>query len=292
MINIEVNDLQSNPSGFEYLEDLVNWLNDEVYEPHLKELQKRIFKVGIVWGVTAILLFTTKLKITYAQFNLPKIGEIGFSLPYLVFNIKDSISTTVFHAIRTDLLGESIKLKMLDVLDPFAANLYTVGFLATIITMPYIVYHLGKYASEGMPGDEEKRLAIYSIPVGALFSVGVVFGYFVFLPFALPYLIGWAEPMGATKALVIDRFLNFVVYSLGSMGLLFELPMFQLLLVRLNIVSSSVYKEKAYLAIVIIAFLSSFITPGDLISFGLVFAPMMGLYFVGYVISKLFGGEK
>jgi sec-independent protein translocase protein TatC len=134
----------------------------------------------------------------------------------------------------------------------------------------------------------EKRIFYTALPfVVAFFFVGVGFGYFVTLPFALRYLLGF-NLNGTLEALITaDEYLSFVTTILLWMGLAFELPIVIWILAKFGVAKTQRligFRKYAILAAFVLA---AVITPTpDPLNQALVAIPLWILYEIGIVFSR------
>jgi sec-independent protein translocase protein TatC len=147
-----------------------------------------------------------------------------------------------------------------------------------ILASPFIIYQLVMYVSPGL-NDKEKRFVYLVIPwVGLMFIGGVVFGYLVFMPSALDFLLGFGNNI-ALPQIRIQNYISVVTKFLLAAGLIFELPVFLALLARLGIVSSQWLAKKRKWAIILAFVLAALITPTpDPVNQIIVAVPLYVLY--------------
>ena len=84
----------------------------------------------------------------------------------------------------------------------------------------------------------------------------------------------------------LKSYINFVVVLTFATGIIFELPVFILLLAKIGLISTTVLKKYRRHALVIILIFASIITPPDIVSQIIVSIPLLILYEVSIFISK------
>lgn len=161
----------------------------------------------------------------------------------------------------------------------------TVG---VIIAMPLIVYQLLAFIVPGLT-DSERRVLYISLPFVTLFFLGgIAFGWFITVPTAIRFLIGFSQSELIQAQPTLSDFLGTITTLLLVNGVVFELPVIIFVLVFLGVVTTKQlgqYRRFAVLAVVIIAAL---ITPtGDPINLLLLAIPMYMLYELGIIIARL-----
>jgi sec-independent protein translocase protein TatC len=170
---------------------------------------------------------------------------------------------------------------------------FKVALLAgLLLAMPVLVYQLVQYIWPGLQGGERRYVRI--IVPGATFSfvVGVLFTYFIVLPFALRYLVSFGGNLVEAKW-AIGEYISFVTTLLFWSGVVFETPLIMFFLARLGIVTPQFLSKNRKFAIIIIAVVAAVITPTpDPFNMGLVMLPLLLMYEIGIVLAKIAYRER
>ncbi len=125
----------------------------------------------------------------------------------------------------------------------------------------------------------EKKVTNWFLPFAIiLFFMGVLFAYFLVLPAAVRFFIGFATPE-LQPLFSIGQYVDFVISFIVPFGAIFELPIVMIILAKLNLITSDFLKKKRkiflFLAFVIGAVISP--TP-DMFSQTMIALPMILLY--------------
>ena len=107
------------------------------------------------------------------------------------------------------------------------------------------------------------------------------FAYFVAMPWALKFLLGFEGEVGGVtqEALpAIGNYLNFSTRFLFGFGVAFLTPVLLMVLERAGIVTREQLAKSRRYAIVIAAAVSAVLTPPDVVSMLLLLVPLYGLY--------------
>ncbi|MBW2974102.1 twin-arginine translocase subunit TatC [Candidatus Woesearchaeota archaeon] len=161
-----------------------------------------------------------------------------------------------------------------------------VGFLISfIITLPIIIYQLLVFISPGMNRREKKSIKLILPSFILLFLIGVVFTYFIFLPVAV-YFLGNLSKGIIENIWSIDAFINFVLLSCLSFGLIFQLPLLLITLNRIGIIDAKSLRTYRAHTYVIIFILSAVITPPDAITQLIIALPLVMLYEASLLIIR------
>jgi sec-independent protein translocase protein TatC len=161
-------------------------------------------------------------------------------------------------------------------------------FSGAIVAMPFIVYQLLHYIIPGLTR-QERRALFWVIPGATIFFLGgAAFAYFVMVPAAIPFLLGfWSDLI--EQNWMVDEYIPFVTGLVFWVGVSFETPLIMAFLSRLGVVTAKQLLAVWKFAVVAIAILAAFITPTpDPFNMGLVMAPLVSLYFLGIFLAWLF----
>ncbi|NTV62591.1 MAG: twin-arginine translocase subunit TatC [Oscillochloris sp.] len=160
----------------------------------------------------------------------------------------------------------------------------TVGL---IVGMPAIVYQLLAFIVPALT-NKERRLIYMSLPFVTFFFLGgVVFGWFITVPTAIRFLIGFSDSQFIQSQPTLSDFLNTITTLLLINGVVFELPIIIYVLAFLGVVTAKQLASFRRFAIVIVVIVAAVITPtGDPINLALLAVPMYLLYEVGVIMAR------
>lgn len=159
-------------------------------------------------------------------------------------------------------------------------------YLGIVIAMPWVLYQIWLFVAPGLYRHERRAAAGFIISSMFLFLCGIAFAYFILLPQVLNFLISFAYD-GPVKPLIsINEYFNLILIVLVGLGLIFELPVLIFILSLFGIVTPKFLLKNFRYAMLIITVAAAIITPTPDATTMLVFmAPMIGLYFVGVLVS-------
>jgi len=155
-----------------------------------------------------------------------------------------------------------------------------------MLTSPYILYQIWKFISPGLLPREKKYVAPFVISSTFLFLGGILFGYFVVLPPAFKFFVGFNNQY--LQAMISFReYLSLFVTFLLGFGLSFELPVFIFFLTKLGIVNAKMLSKQRKFAILFIFIFAAALTPSpDALSQILMAIPLMFLYEVSIFVAR------
>lgn len=171
----------------------------------------------------------------------------------------------------------------------FFVSLKVAGYSGLLISSPFVLYQIIQFVLPGLTRRERRLLGPVVLGSSILFVAGLAFAYYALIPAALNFFITYGE--GVVEQLwSIDRYFEFVLLLLFSTGLAFQIPIIQLLLGVLGIVSSERMMKGWRYVILGAAVLGAVLTPStDPVTQGLLAGATLGLYFGGIGLVKLAG---
>lgn len=171
----------------------------------------------------------------------------------------------------------------------FFVSLKVAGYSGIVVSSPFILYQIMQFVLPGLTRRERRLLAPVVIGSTVLFIAGLIFAYYALIPAALNFFITYGE--GVVEQLwSIERYFEFVLLLLFSTGLAFQIPIIQLLLGALGIVSSKQMVSGWRFVILAAAVLGAVLTPStDPVTQSLLAGAVLSLYFGGIGLVKLVG---
>ncbi|WP_088241648.1 twin-arginine translocase subunit TatC [Calothrix rhizosoleniae] len=171
----------------------------------------------------------------------------------------------------------------------FFVSLKVAGYSGLLLASPFILYQIIQFVIPGLTLRERRLLAPIVLGSSVLFFVGLVFAYLLLIPAALKFFINYGAGV-VEQSWSIDKYFEFVLLLLFSTGLAFQIPIIQLLLGSLGIVSSQTMISGWRYVIVGAVVLGAVITPStDPLTQSLLAGAVLGLYFGGIGLVKVIG---
>ena len=174
--------------------------------------------------------------------------------------------------------------------EPFLTTLKVVFWAAILVALPIWLYQLYAYVIPAVSDQSRRKMLGVVSGVASLFLGGVAFGFFVVLPVALRFLLGFGDEVFNVQ-LRAGEYFGFATTMLLASGLLFEVPVAMLAFARMGILTAEVYRRQWRVALVVIAFIAAVLPGGDPVSMILLMIPQVVLYCVGIWLAKVFGGR-
>jgi len=167
------------------------------------------------------------------------------------------------------------------IFEAFFAEIKVAFFAALMISFPFIANQIWRFVAPGLYSREKKAFAPFLILTPFLFLAGAAMAYFVCMPLALHFLLGYQGNIGGAQAEAlpaIGNYLDFVTRFLFGFGIAFLLPVLLLLLNAAGLVTRPQLRKGRRYAIVIAFVVAAVLTPPDVVSQLLLAVPLLLLY--------------
>lgn len=170
---------------------------------------------------------------------------------------------------------------------PFLAYIKLCFIVSLFLASPFIGYQMWKFIGAGLY-DHERRAVLVFAPVSILlFLIGCAFGYFILIPYALYFFVKVSDPGTVRPVFTISEYLDLVILLTLLLGAVFQLPLVMLFFAKVGLASHRSYLKAWRAATVGIFVFAALATPPDPISQLMMAGPLMALYFLGILLSRL-----
>jgi sec-independent protein translocase protein TatC len=173
------------------------------------------------------------------------------------------------------------KLIYTDIFEAFFVNVKVAFFAAIMLAFPVIASQIWKFVAPGLYKNEKQALFPFLVMTPVLFGMGAALAYYVAMPVALHFLLGFQGNVGGVQQEAlpgIGNYLNFVTKFMFGFGVAFLTPVLLMLLERAGIVTRDQLVRGRRYAIVIVFVIAAVLTPPDIVSQLLLATPLILLY--------------
>ncbi len=167
----------------------------------------------------------------------------------------------------------------------FMVDVWTAIIAGFIVSFPYVVYQFWSFIKPALYENERRHASGAVAIMSGLFFVGVLFGYYLIVPFSLDWLGSYSISTEVVNQINILSYISSVTSIVIAGGVSFELPVVVYFLSKVGLLTPKFlrkYRKHSYVILLIIA---AIITPPDVISQIIVTIPLVILYEIGIVIS-------
>ncbi|WP_417622666.1 twin-arginine translocase subunit TatC [Parasphingorhabdus sp.] len=171
--------------------------------------------------------------------------------------------------------------------EAFFVEIKVAMFAAFFLAFPIISNQLWAFVAPGLYSNEKKAFLPFLIATPLLFIAGASLAYFVVMPTAFRFFLGFEGQVGGLTQEAMPAmgdYLSLVMQFILAFGVCFQLPVLLLLLNRAGIVSRQQLKGLRRYMIVGAFALAAILTPPDVVSQLMLGIPLILLYEVSLVI--------
>ncbi|MEX2601443.1 MAG: twin-arginine translocase subunit TatC [Balneolaceae bacterium] len=235
---------------------------------HLEELRWRIIKglLGILTGVIVAFF--------YADFIIDEVILGPTRADFIMYRIMP-LNAVDLELINLTLPGQ------------FFTYWGTLIIAGIIIGSPILFYQIYAFLEPALETGQKLRTAFNVSFITMFFMLGVSFGYFILVPFAVQFFAQFnISDVIANQFNINDFFISVSLWVLCC-GIIFQIPVVSYFLSRIGLVTPDGLRQYRRHAIVGALILSAFLTPPDPISQLLIGIPLVLLYQLAIWVSKV-----
>ncbi len=172
------------------------------------------------------------------------------------------------------------------VASPFLIPFKLTLLVAVVLAIPFILSQIWAFVAPGLYEHEKRMVFPLLVSSTLLFYGGMAFAYFIVFPVTFRFFMHTA-PAGVKMMTDISAYLDFVTNMFLAFGAAFEVPVAIILLTAMGVVTpKKLVKARPY--IVVSAFVvAMFLTPPDVLSQISLAVPLLVLFEVGLLFSKI-----
>ncbi|HEY5815487.1 MAG TPA: twin-arginine translocase subunit TatC [Solirubrobacterales bacterium] len=180
------------------------------------------------------------------------------------------------------------KLITFGVTEPFTTTVTVATYGALILSLPILLYQLYAYVLPAF-SDRERRVVLpVLLAAPLLFLAGIAFAYFVVMPAAVEFLLGFNDTQFNVQVRARDYYGFFSMTMLAG-GVVFQLPLAILAVTRLGIVSVDQLRANRRYAYLGIAVLAAALPGVDPVTMLIEMVPLLALYELSILLARAFG---
>lgn len=171
-----------------------------------------------------------------------------------------------------------------------------------VLAFPVIAHQLWRFVAPGLYRQEKRAFLPFLISSPVLFAIGGAFAYFIVLPLAFRFFLGFqqfgmgmedieaAVPAGEELTIqflgTINEYLGLTMRFIVAFGLCFQLPVLLTLMGKAGLVSARGLGDVRKYAMVGILALAAIVTPPDVITQVILFVVVYGLYEISIILVR------
>jgi sec-independent protein translocase protein TatC len=167
------------------------------------------------------------------------------------------------------------------IFEAFFVEIKVAFFAAGFFSFPVFATQLWRFVAPGLYNKEKRAFLPFLLATPVLFILGASMAYYMAIPVALEYLLGFGGNVGGVEQQAlpgVDNYLNFVMKFIFGFGVSFLLPVLLMLLERAGIVTLEQLRGARRYAIVGAFAIAAVLTPPDVVSQLLLAIPLCILF--------------
>jgi sec-independent protein translocase protein TatC len=158
---------------------------------------------------------------------------------------------------------------------------------ALVLASPVVCWQIWAFVAAGLYRHERAVFYRYFPFMVVLIAAGVLFGYWIALPYSLGFLIRLMDPSQVTAMLSVGQYLTLLFAMTAAMGAVFQLPLVMMALQRVGLVTHRGFVKNWRVTVLVIFVLAAVFTPPEPVSMLLMATPMMLLYGLGLCLTAM-----
>ena len=172
--------------------------------------------------------------------------------------------------------------------EPFFTTVKLSFYGGILIALPFLLYQVYAFVLPAFSPTEKKVLLPMLLAVPFLFIAGVLFAYFVVVPPALTFLLGFNADEFNIQ-IRGSEYYGFFITTLIGVGLLFQIPIGVLAVTRLGIVTPQQLAKNRRYAVLIIAVVAMLLPGTDPITMLISMLPLYLLFEASLLLARWLG---
>lgn len=186
------------------------------------------------------------------------------------------------------LSGPAGKLYFMNPSEVFFTYMEIALYAGILFTLPVLLYEVWAFVAPAL-WPEERRAVLVILPTAViLFYVGLVFAYYLVIPAAVTFFMGFATQT-LQPVFSLESYLSFILALTLPFGFIFELPLIVVFLAKIGLVTGDFLKGKRKILIVIAFIFAAVVSPTtDIFTQTMIAVPLIVLYEISlFIVCKV-----
>jgi sec-independent protein translocase protein TatC len=185
-----------------------------------------------------------------------------------------------------ELAPEDKPIITIGVAEPFTMAIKVSFYASLALAFPVLVWQAWSFFAPAVQERNQRVVARFVALATLLFAGGMAFAYFVLLPRALDFLTNYDDNLYDVQ-IRASYFLSFVALMIFATGLIFQLPIFVLGLVRLGVLTSAQLRKNRRIGYVVLLGAAILLPTVDPVSLALEVMPLFALFELSIWLSVM-----
>ncbi len=202
----------------------------------------------------------------------------------LCYTISEQIFAFLVRPLR-EIIGPEAKMIYTGLHEAFFTYLKVSFFAGLFLALPVIMVQFWRFVAPGLYQHEQKAFLPFLILTPFLFFLGGGLAYQFVFPLAFKFFLAFATP--TIEALPsLREYLSLVIKLIFAFGLVFELPVALVLLIKSGAVTTAGLVDKRKYNIVGAFVVAALLTPPDPFTQVFLALPILGMYEISIILGR------
>lgn len=229
---------------------------------------------------------------------------VCFILGYIIWQpIFNFLSHPMCEAMATR--GQQCQLVLIRMQEGFFVAIKIAMWGGFAMAFPIIAYQMWRFVAPGLYRSEKAAFLPFLVASPAMFLIGGGFAYYVILPFAFDFFLGFADsfsgqatgglasvPTGVIYQGSIEAYLSLTMTFVMAFGLCFQLPVLLTLMGKAGLITSAGLRGVRKYAVVLILIVAAIVTPPDALSQIILLCAIYPLYELSIFLVARFERQR
>lgn len=189
------------------------------------------------------------------EYTQTLLTDCGYAVPYNLFSI--------------------------NILEDMFAYMFASFMFALVLAAPIVFWQAWAFLAAGLYPKERAIFYRYFPFMVSLLAAGVIFGYWIALPYSLGFLIKLMDPSQVGAMLSVGQYFTLLFAMTAALGVVFQLPLVMVALQRVGLVRHRTFLTHWRITVLCIFIAAAIFTPPEPVSMMLMASPMLLLYGLG-----------
>lgn len=243
---------------------------------HLEELRWHLVRISIAILVVGVAIFCYQ-EWVYNNILLAHLNTNFTTYEWFCKNVDTSFCNLHFAS----------KLQSLSPASQMMNAMWTSFILGVIVSFPYIIWELMRFIAPGLTAKERRNTYLFILIASFLLILGLLFSFYVICPMNVFFFYDYQITDLIENNFQFDSYISMINNTLLGVSLVFEMPLVIYFIAKFGLITPEFLRTYRKHAIVIILIVAAIVTPPDVASQIIVSIPMIILYEVSIIISKI-----
>jgi sec-independent protein translocase protein TatC len=203
------------------------------------------------------------------------------------FGVAYAFHARILQALDAALPPEHRRPITLGVAEPFLTSMKVSLFAGLGLALPIVLWQLWSFLAPALDKSVNRAIGWLVAAAAGLFAAGATFGLRVALPAAVHFLTSYDDDIYSIQIRAADYY-SFAIMVLVAVGLVFELPVFVLALVRLRVLPAAKLRRNRRIGYAIVAAVAVALPGVDPVTTLMEMGPLLVLFEASIWLAVLF----